>query len=52
METQVNGEAEQIVAQSAQRVVQDEITRFVHKRDSKSTSSSARWSSSTGAICT
>jgi twitching motility protein PilT len=33
MEIQTNGEAEQIVERSAQKVLQDEITRFVHKKD-------------------
>ncbi|MEX2142775.1 MAG: PilT/PilU family type 4a pilus ATPase [Pirellulales bacterium] len=33
MEIQTNGEAEQIVERSAQKVLHDEITRFVHKKD-------------------
>jgi twitching motility protein PilT len=33
MTAQVNGEAEQIVDRSAQKVLHDEISRFVHKKD-------------------
>jgi twitching motility protein PilT len=33
MTAQVNGEAEQIVDRGAEKVLQDEISRFVHKKD-------------------